>query len=184
MTRRLSRRAPIWQAALAVVPLALGLGALLMSESAEVSERGTPAARLPVDPLAASERSKEEPPRDPPSSTGPRPLPPALAVVHLQRGIDAISVNDLATIVASPARTPSERYVALRRLERDAPSAAVVEAEKVAMANEEGADTFLALNALGALARHPEGQTSLRRCAAKASSKAVRDTATRLAAAR
>lgn len=167
MTMRLSRRRPIWQAALTVVPLAVGLGVLVVGE--------------PGDDASARHRSLSTQQRDVSTTVESRALPRGLAVIQLERQADALPVDELTTVAASPSRSPGERYLALRRLEREAPGVAVAEAERLVMAAQGREDGFLALNALATLARLPEGRESLARCAAQAPTRELRDAAVRLA---
>ncbi|MCO5165160.1 MAG: hypothetical protein M9894_02175 [Planctomycetes bacterium] len=176
MTRRLSRRAPVVHAVAAVIPAAVALGALVMAEPDDVRDARR---HVPVDLPAALIVSSTPP--STPVIEGPRPLPPALAAVALDRRAATASSEELSAIVAGSEHAPGERYVALRRLETLSPATAVAEAERVAMTHGAADDPWIALNALSTLARLPEGRAALARCAEAAPSPRVREAATRLA---
>lgn len=138
VTRRLSRRAPVVHAVVVVIPAAAALGVLVMAEPDDDRDarRHAAASELPGTPVVSSA----------PLVEGPRPLPPALAVVALDRRATTATSEELTAIVAAPEHAPGERYLALRRLETLSPSAAVAEAERVAMTHGATDDAWIALN--------------------------------------
>ncbi|MCO5169115.1 MAG: hypothetical protein M9894_22455 [Planctomycetes bacterium] len=168
--RRLRRRTIPWSLASLLVPI-LATGWLVISELRDEprAPSGPTLVRPPVPPA-------ERPAARPPGKPGPD-LPDDLLLVRLAAE-PTVGSAEARHVVQGAEHSPAARYAALRRLEGLTGPAAVEEAEALVLGAAPDADgRFLAVNALGVLARSPEGRAALARCAERAPDASLRQAA-------
>jgi len=178
--RKVSRK-ELAASLLAVSIASLALGWLLV---APPEETGIPAR------LADSSADASEPSRVTPATVWEGPvqesleLPAALAAERLANDPDVPS-SEAWKVLRSPQAPAGSRYLALRRLERaSARSQVDVADEHVHAAGASSDARQLAVNALGMLARTPEGRRALARYADSGPTEEVRRVASVLLARR
>ena len=151
-------------ALLTAIPIAVLCGVLLLTDRAPPSP--APGQTTRVDGVT------------PPGGVAPvssflRPLPAKLAATRIATG--EVSAAQLEAVATNEARPAGERLLALRRLGRTDPQAAIVRAERVVRAaKNDSASRQLAVNALGVLARTQGGQPVLKRLVREAPSRDLR----------
>lgn len=129
---------------------------------------------LPTKPVQASTWAQR--PQGTEVEPDPGPLPPALESKRLVQA--QVTAREARKVAREPRRPAAERYLALRRLEaKGDPKAVEVAQGLVLEAAKTREGRLLAVNALGVLARSPEGRKALARLVRSAPTKELRGVA-------